>query len=284
MEQTDKIISWAITNGCNAHQLCDYCIAKVEHRTKNIHPPEETLKNIVNGINRLNPNNIYINGGEPFAVKGFVSEVVSNLIANNHRLFVTSNFLAKIDDYIQYLEIAGENLISLNLSYHKSLFSDYLVFINKLERLIAKNRNNNKILVSAVLHPSYLDEIRALDIELNKRFQIKIYPQYLKIHDEYGLRKIYKYSEEQTLIIKSFIDRKFNWVPFSTRNAECLAGKKYIFINCNGEVFRCQSYFEKNKLMGIISNPDFKLLEQSEKCEFDYCSCGSAQSSKLIQS
>ena len=58
---------------------------------------------------------------------------------------------------------------------------------------------------------------------------------------------------------------------------ECWAGTDYLFIVPDGKSYRCQQYYYQKKDIGNLKNPNFTLLNQAIKCDFEYCSCGSAQ-------
>lgn len=280
----NKVISWAITEGCNATPPCHYCIAKVKPLNKNNHPNEENIINIVNGINRLSPSKIFINGGEPFAVPNFLNEVVLGLTQKDNNLFITSNFISPIEDYVKLFELAKGNLIALNLSYHLHLFPNYSHFVNKIQRLVDIIGDKSKIIVSTVLTPTALETIVKLEAELKTKLGIEIYPQYYKVHNESGQREYYHYTASQNEIVDIFSERKKRSYPMETKNRECQAGRKYVFIDSMGSVFRCQMYSEKgtNNNIGNIMEDSFKLVKEAIKCDFDYCSCGSAQNSNLL--
>ncbi|MCL2041484.1 MAG: hypothetical protein FWG84_05520 [Bacteroidales bacterium] len=269
-------ISWAITTHCNNVHPCEYCISQSNKYVK--HPSLKDILLIADKINALGNWEIYINGGEPFSIPHFNDIIIPKLLKSDNEFFVTSNFSYNNDRYLDFVTIAQKQLQKLNLSYHYHLFPDYLQFANKVKNLISLGCPKENIIVSAVLHPNKLEQIKKLDIHLNEELGIYLYPQFIKIKNKDGSLSPYNYSDYQLNIISCFEKiKKQKSFPLNTSNMECWAGTDYLFVIPNGKSYRCQQYYHTKNDIGNIKCPNFKLLNQAAKCDFEYCSCGSAQ-------
>lgn len=261
---------------CNNMHPCEYCISQSNKTIK--HPSLKDILLIADKINSLGSWEIYINGGEPFSVPRFIDTIIPKLLESDNDFFVTSNFSYSNDRYLDFVNIAQKQLQKLNLSYHYQLFPDYLQFANKIENLISLGCPRENIIVSAVLNPDKLEQIRNLDIHLNEKLGIYLYPQFMKIKNENGSVSLHNYNDYQLSIISCFEKiKKQRSFPLNTYNMECWAGTDYLFITPDGKSYRCQQYYYKENDIGNLKSSDFKLLNQAIKCDFEYCSCGSAQ-------
>ncbi len=282
-------VSWVITKDCNAVPVCWYCITKMGTDAGQGIIPFKTIELIAKKIGKLSGCKIFINGGEPFIIPSFSELIVPHLIVNKNLLFVTSNFLNPINDYLAFIDLFYDSIYKLNLSYHAHLFLSPDVFLNKLDQLIISKKNEEKIQVSGLLMPGKLEELAYLDKRVKQRYNISLYPQHLKLYDiKSNIRLPYNYSEEQ----QAYIDEKFGYkrkkergYPVGSKGVKCSAGTKYLFIMDNGDVYPCQmSYYEKpyNPICNLVDS-EMHFFDNTITCGFDYCGCGSAQNLAIIE-
>jgi MoaA/NifB/PqqE/SkfB family radical SAM enzyme len=234
---------------------------------------EKTWQQWVEALEKLPPATIYFAGGEPFLYAG-LPDLLNNLPAK-HRLTGVVTNLSLPARVIQKIK----RRIHLNASFHRE-FVGTEAFVAKVKEL----SDSFEIAVNIVATPENLPAIAAID-ELMKSRNVTL-------HVDPFVDPTFRYSEEQLLLLRKHTaaDRKDlpEFEDFSLK--ACSAGRKYINLMPNGDVFACASGFEyyhsplfahlaagkrvDHYRMGNLFEPGFSLNKEDILCDLPcqaYC-------------
>lgn len=226
------IVMW-VTFQCN--YKCSYCpvVTKFDFGKVFKRNDEKTPDEWIAALEKLPPARIYISGGEPFIYKGLPDFINKQ---SKHKILgaVTNGTVpAKIYDRIN-------RKIHLNISYH-SEFTNQDEFLKKIEELQALKKFY--INVNIVATPENLPIISILkDRLIDKDVSLHVDP-----YIDPDMKFEYSTEERKTLMGVLYSDRKnsldrLNFESYEKK--QCSAGRNYINIVPNGDVFRCAAGFE----------------------------------------
>lgn len=226
------IVLW-ITFRCN--YKCAYCPVVTKFNYSNIYgkDSEYSYAEWILALDKLPKANIYISGGEPFLYKD-LPDFVNN--QRKHKILgIVTNATVKSSVYNKI-----NKKTHLNLSFH-SEFTTQEQFISKLLELKSLNKFHLNVNIVATR------ENIPLIAELKKGLvceNISLHVDPLIDSDMEFL-----YSQEEKELLHDFLENdrvsnldRLNF--FDYRLKQCSAGKNYINIMPNGDVFRCASGFE----------------------------------------
>jgi MoaA/NifB/PqqE/SkfB family radical SAM enzyme len=207
---------------------------------------------------------IEIVGGEPFIYSNFI-ELVKKL-SSLHLIKITTNLSGNIERFVQ--EVSPER-VELDLNFH-ILFIDLETVIKKT--LILK-KAGFKGGVCYLAYPPQMHKIKYL----SERFQKEgINFALAAFWGEYNGKKYpAAYTDEEKEIMRPFlgdVDRIiYHLNAQSPKGKLCNAGYTYADIQADGRVVRCAPLGEK--VVGNITEENFKLYNEPMPCEADFCSC-----------
>jgi molybdenum cofactor biosynthesis enzyme MoaA len=276
-EEFSRIIEWSITDKCNYN--CSYCIGKSDlELDKNIDYKVMT-KNLVNSLK--GSWEITLSGsGEPTIAKDF-EYIVRELTKNKHYVGLITNLSLPIKNIFNICEYAGEYFKNINASLHPDQ-TDYKLFLEKIKKL-KNNFKNIDIRVTMVAEKGKIERMEKIikyynynniNVLLQRYIEKNCFSGFVEYSDEEkeSLSKYFempKISKNQ----KSKIDKN----NFVKKGRLCRAGKDYIVIGFNGNVWRCWSANEcndKDGFLGNINNGMINIFNKSKICKYDICSCG----------
>ena len=285
------------TSVCN--YKCNYCsFSQFKSSIKFLNLYK--LYNFIIQLYNLKKQDIYIEliGGEPTLDLNIIK--FSNLLFKYYphiRLGIYTNFSQNIQLY-QKLVKNNVNLTITWHSQHNNIFNQN--FIRKLDMLPKEcflknveihvmfeyNNINESIKIFKILRNKYVStELRLLDHDfktkkiyfLNNTYysnqQINQYYNSIKKFKNYNKYLIKCIYNNKTEIIYSindiYLDKKF----YTFRFWKCNAGKDYLYINLNGDIYPCMKYYEqKINLIGNIK--DISTIKfKNVICPFNRCPC-----------
>lgn len=226
------IVLW-ITFRCN--YKCSYCPVVTQFDFGKIYDKdsERSPEEWIAALEKLPTANIYISGGEPFIYKG-LPDFINN--QTKHKILgIVTNATVKTDVYDRV-----NKKIHLNLSFH-SEFTTQDKFIAKIQELKATKKYH--LNVNIVATRANIPTIVKLQELLNDE------DVSLHIDPFIDPDMQFYYSEEEKEILKSLwtkdrvetLDR-LNFDEYAPKI--CSAGKNYINLMPNGDVFRCAGGFD----------------------------------------
>lgn len=259
------VLFWP-TFRCN--YTCSYCTVCTKFDFAKVFLPksEKRVEQWLSAFNNLPPATIYIAGGEPFVYAG-LPELLNNLPRKHQLLGIVSNVSLPASVYRKI-----KRPFHLNASFHREFVSaeNFIARVKELQEFL-------HVHVNIVATPENLPVIASID-ELMRTHRISLHVDPYVDHE-------FRYStEEQTLLGKyTQADRKslVDFDDFSRK--QCSAGRNYINLLPDGQVFTCAAGFNytysplyadlvKNKplghyRMGNIFDSDFKLNSSDVMCE-----------------
>ena len=258
IENDGLIIQWFVTWKCN--MSCTYCwqeSASDVYRTiggKTTKTPVEWA----NAINKLNPVQLYLTGGEPTLYSELPT--LLNLLNSNIKIDMTSNF-GKTFDLEKWKTVDFTNWKTIFFSFHPTQWTNPDDFFIKLEKFI-KICDPFKVGIEMVLHP---DNVKLVDpqkiIEFTKKHGLQ--PAHLDNFVDsavsgFNLKSVPDepieiYKDEYKLNYKlENVTSNVNRTPIY-----CPAGWKKINIDFEGNIFTCMSAVDRSKLFHSTAMPHY---------------------------
>jgi radical SAM protein with 4Fe4S-binding SPASM domain len=263
-DKQNKIASVQLTNRCNL-KCIHCCVDAKSNDTLETDLSTEQIKNIFDKLIIWNPLNIMLSGGEPMIREDFLelleylrNNYTGNIILSTNSLFINNENVEKLAKYCDSFEISIDGVdektcsmvrgkgvfdkvcrnVELLKSYGVSNIKLSMVFSDKNDHLMQQfNELNNKLGTEPVCRNFSAVGRGALNKEFFSDKDAEDYyipPEYLAEN----------YDE-----------------PFGI--SFCSAGKKEIFIGCDGRLYPCPSYMSDNFAMGnvLLSNKIDDLLK-----------------------
>jgi len=247
---------------------CSYCTVFTKFNFTKVFEPksEKKVEQWLEGLEKLPPAMIYVAGGEPFVYAG-LPELVNNLPKKHQLLGIVSNVSLPASVYRKI-----KRPFHLNASFHREFVSaeDFIARVKELQEF-------SHVHVNIVATPENLPLISSID-ELMAKHRISLHVDPYVDHQ-------FRYSaEEQALLRKhTQADRKslVQFDDFSRK--QCSAGRNYINLLPNGDVFACAAGFNyvhsplyseivkgrnlDHFRMRNLFDPEFKLNSSDVMCE-----------------
>lgn len=238
-ESTKSTVEWQVNGHCNYD--CPYCIQSRQFRRGT--PDSSTIEAIVIGFSKLPGEwEIKMTGGEPFAFKGFIEEVIPSLMAETpHVVSVLTNFSAPRNTLRRFCELTGERLRITSASLHPDT-ADVEEFIAKAVeyREMRKALNpNSSFVVNVVMVPGKVkNHFRYRDAMA--MHELRYFPQLMKTKGG-----VFPYSDDERAMIEELTGGSHdptivNRAP-SYRGLHCDAGVRYFVVDQKGEAYTCRT-------------------------------------------
>lgn len=281
MTQHNKIkyIHWKITRRCNYN--CSYCFVRNE-------------EDIFFSSNLLNSVKVKLKGrwhimfdgeGEPFRMKNFLN-IVKKLVEMGHKIGVFTNLSSPVNMLLNFFNVVKGNLFEFNASLHLD-YADPKEFFKKI--LVIKNRTNTEPKVFSVACEGRVEELKEIRRSfISKEIPFFILPRrVIHYNKNNGEKKIAyaKYRPKEIKILKSIQKDFFDFKERNFKDKLCWSGSKYLIMNPEGKIWRCQSAKRANSdkgYLGYITDNNFKLEEEPLSCEYKFCSNKTAVDYKMI--
>lgn len=288
-------VEWQVNGHCNYD--CVYCIQSRKSRVGT--PDSETITAIVGGLAKLPGTwEIKMSGGEVFAFKGFIDQVIPELVQRTpHHLSVLTNFSAPIHILKRFSELTGDRLRVTSASLHPDT-ADVDEFVAKAieyRESRAKHNPHSSFVVNVVLVPGKVSnhfKYREILAEAGFRY----FPQLMKIRGG-----VYPYNDAEKAMIEQITGGSHdpmvvNRAP-SYQGMYCEAGKWYFIVDQKGEAYTCrtgkkyakldsqyemdvdddpeeeQDEYKSKGRLGSFVRGDFQLFARGGKCPYPICPC-----------
>jgi sulfatase maturation enzyme AslB (radical SAM superfamily) len=306
MVKYDIEVDWHINEYCNFN--CIYCFDQTDKKNKykgynNVYKIVDGFRN--SGLTWL----VHVSGGEPLFYPDFMQlcEILSkdhflsintNLSHNNIILFTEKIFPERVG-FIhcslhilerERLGLVGDYIDKYNILRKKGfyVFTSYVMFphlINRFEKDYEYFKKEGIILMPKTYRGDY-NMLKRSDARIFRKIRHSFIKNYPKAYSEKQKSLIQKYTEN-SLVDMNFDDEKtlnigeirtidlthditfINGLP-SFKGKICLAGKKIVRMNPNGDVFRCH---DDNLFLGNLFEGEIELLENNLPCTVNICSC-----------
>jgi len=226
------IVLW-ITFRCN--YKCSYCpiVTKFDFGSIYGKDSERSSEDWIEALNKLPTANIYLSGGEPFLYKE-LPDFINN--QTKHKILgIVTNATVKTDVYKRI-----NKKTHLNLSFH-SEFTNQEKFIAKIKELKATKKYHLNVNIVATRE----------NIPIIVKFQDLLFDEDVSLHIDplIDADMQFEYTDEEANILKPLWQKdriatldRLNFENYSPKI--CSAGKNYINLMPNGDVFRCASGFD----------------------------------------
>lgn len=278
-------IQWFVTWKCN--YACSYCWQEtVAGAYRGERPAEATVDQWVDAITRLEPQQLYLTGGEPTIHRGIV-ELVSRLGTHAAPVYLTTNLGRSFRGPEWVKGVPPEALDNITCSFHPTQ-TTWPEWAGKW-RALCDHFGPDKVGLEMVKHP---DNLRFL-------------PELERLIEEYQPRvaNIDDYFEQPQQMIKPVTTGPCYHQPDFRRGTPpetstdprlapkyCAAGMRRINIDPKGDAYTCMSAVDRSKMfgrhalphyspIGNVLDPDFKLNDGPTLCweTFRCSSCDVAQ-------
>ena len=258
-----KSIDFLITQKCNYR--CPYC-SQSKGYTKSLEEADnKTISAFLEFLKTIsNDYEITISGGEPLTHPNFFF-LLEELKKLDFKVSIVSNFSYPIKEYKKIKDILGDSLSELLVSLHLSQVKNLDEFLNKAVEFDACKENSN-FKVASVLSDENCIELKKI-AEFLKQHNIDFELQHMRIGNSFV-----KYGEQAADYIKKYPISKIKEIS-NTFGKKCLAGRNFLVVYQNGEVYRCySSRFNKIHAMGNIKK-GIKLFDCNTPCLNKKCTC-----------
>ena len=275
-DDLEPTVEWQVNGHCNYD--CSYCIQSKKSRIG--FPDDSTVSAIISQFAQLPGQwEVKMSGGEPFAFKGFINQVIPELVSRTpHRISTLTNFSAPLNVLERFCQLTGDRLRITSASLHPESV-DVDSFIDKAiayRNLRATHNPNSSFVANVVLVPGRVKN----HFKYQERFgseDLRYFPQLMKIKGG-----VYPYDAAEQQMIEqltggSHDPQTVNRAP-SYEGLHCEAGVWYFTVDQTGEAYTCRTgkrFLDVNDQgrMGNLVDGTFKLRTRGGKCPYPICPC-----------
>lgn len=269
-------VEWQVNGKCNYD--CSYCIQSKKSRVG--FPDEQTVDSIIGQFAKL-PGvwEVKMSGGEPFAFKGYIEQVIPGLVNRTpHRISTLTNFSAPLGVLEKFCQLTGDRLRITSASLHPE-FVEFETFLDKAKayrQLRNRHNPNSSFVVNVVLVPGRVkDHVAFREQLLAEGF--RYFPQLMKIKGG-----VYPYNDSEREMIEeltgaSHDPRTVNRAP-SYQGLHCEAGAWYFTVDKNGDAWSCRTDKRfhdpaDGPSLGNLVDGTFQRRHSGGACPFPICPC-----------
>ena len=284
MMKFDVIADWALNKFCNFS--CPYCYVSMKDRRDKAYKGSDAQK-IVDSFNSSGKIwLVHMSGGEPFFHPDFIG--LCKGLTEKHCISVNTNLSNRlVYDFCERIDPQKVSFVHCSLHItereNQNLVNDFIEKVRVLEQA------KHNVFITQVMWPPVVDRFNQIS-EFFKKHGLLVRP---KLFRGYHKWKEYpeSYSDREKSTILNFMkvieeadgqqdkvkvhinpDLDKRWINgyISFRGRPCLAGVKFVAIDFNGNIKRCQS---DPTNLGNIYRGEFNLLENAYRCKARICGC-----------
>ena len=266
-------IEWQVCGVCNYN--CSYCIQSRSSRTGQ--PTAETVKGLLRFFASLPGHwEIKMSGGEPFASKLFMTDIVPGLIEQTtHSISVLTNLSAPMSVLERFAAATEGRLGIVSASLHLESVSA-IDFVGKALALRSLIGSEAQLVVNSVLVPSRLDEAeQARDIV--ESAGLRFFPQVMKVKGPAG---IHPYNEADRPRVDAMTGTDDPAGPLRANTApsyfgrSCWAGVEYFTVTQTGDAWSCRSAKRAGEgFLGNVLDGSIRMRKGPVPCAYHICPC-----------
>ncbi len=262
-------VEWQVCGICNYD--CSYCIQSKANRTG--YPSEADTERFITFFERLPGRwEIKATGGEPFAFRGFLGQIVPGLIERTgHTISVLTNLSAPLPVLERFAELTHGRVGIVSASLHLES-ADVAEFVAKAVRLRQLLAPEARLVVNEVLVPGRLQEVAAARTVVEAA-GLHWFPQVMKVG-----KGVFPYDVGDRERVRALVGtapgpREANLAP-SYRGRACWAGSAYFVLTQQGDAWRCRTArrFGEGRLGNALTG-DIRLADGPMPCVYDICPC-----------
>lgn len=226
------IVLW-ITFRCN--YKCSYCPVVTKFNFEKIYDKnqEQDPDVWIAALDKLPQANIYLSGGEPFIYKGLPDFVNSQ---KKHKILgIVTNGTVPVDVYARI-----KRKTHLNLSYHSEFIAQQS-FIDKIKKLKELKKFHLNVNIVATRE----------NLPMIAEFKEHLVDESISLHIDplIDVDMQFQYSMDEKATLMQYLQKdrvntmdRLDYHAYGMKT--CSAGRNYINIMPNGDVFRCAAGFE----------------------------------------
>lgn len=274
------IVEWQVLGHCNYD--CSYCIQSRKHRQGV--PSREQLQASLAFLRAL-PGawEVKTTGGEPFAFKAFLDDVVPALMDTAHAMSTLTNLSAPVHKLEHFARLTRGRLRVVSASLHLE-HTTPAAFLDRLEALRDATDGTARMVVNCVLAPDHLNAVRAAQLEVEAR-GFKMFPQLMKHKSG-----VFAYSTAQMAQVRAIVGdleaaaaaRTANLAPAYT-GRRCFTGARYLVLTKDGDAWSCRT--AKRHGEGFLGNvrTGIALRRGPVRCPYTICPCATPANRGMIE-
>jgi len=280
----DIIADWALNKFCNFS--CPYCYFSLKDRRNSAYKGDNEQCHINSFNNSGRIWLVHMSGGEPFLHPDFID--LCKGLTEQHYISVNTNLSSRlVYDFCEHIDPKKVSFVHCSLHItereNQNLVNDFIAKVRILEQA------SFNVFISQVMWPPVVDRFNQIS-EFFKKQGMLVRPKLLRGYYKW---KEYpeSYSESEKSALLHFMkvieaadsqadkpaghinpDMDKLWINgyVSFKGMPCLAGAKFVAIDFNGNIKRCQS---DPTNLGNIYRGEFNLFENAERCKAKICGC-----------
>lgn len=269
-------VEWQVGGHCNYD--CSYCIQSPQSRVGQAAP--DLIASVIAHLAKLPGGrwDIKMSGGEPFAAKRFLTDIIPGLIAETpHRVSVLTNFSAPRSVLERFLSLTRERLGVVSASLHLEHtdldpFLDKALWFDGLRRELAPT---SSFVVNSVLVPGTVRRLLPLAARIEAA-GLRWFPQLMKVKTG-----TYPYDPDERRLIDTALATRLdpadaNLAP-SYLGRFCHAGAWYFVLDQLGRASSCRTARRDSGPeapdLGSMADGSFALRRRGAPCPFSICPC-----------
>jgi len=272
-------VEWQVGGHCNYD--CSYCIQSRAYRVGQAEAG--TVDAIMKGLASLPGRwDIKMSGGEPFASKRFMTDIVPRLVAETpHRVSVLTNFSAPKTILERFARLTGARLgvVSASLHLESVVAADFVekaIWFRDLRHDLCPE---SSFVVNSVLVPGTIRQIFDIKAAVESA-GLRWFPQFMKVKTG-----VFPYDADEKRLIETLVDASHD--PFAVNRAPsyrghfCHAGAWYFVLDQRGHAWSCRTAKRfgtdpsepEYSDLGSMVDGTFALRKKGAACGFDICPC-----------
>lgn len=269
-------VEWQVGGHCNYD--CSYCIQSKASRVGQA--DASTIEAVLKGLASLPGRwDIKMSGGEPFASKRFMTDIIPGLVARTpHRVSVLTNFSAPRAILERFATLTGPRLGIVSASLHleevePGAFLDKAVWFREVR---AASCAASSFVVNSVLVPGRIREL----IDVRERVEaegFRWFPQFMKLKTG-----VFPYDRDERALIEHLVGESHD--PMTVNRAPsykgrfCHAGAWYFVLDQRGRAWSCRTAKRHGEEpaasdLGSMVDGTFALRREGGFCPYDICPC-----------
>lgn len=259
-------IDLKITYACNYQ--CEYCYQRNKDGTRpHDFLSKENAENFVKFCRRLGSSfHITLAGGEPF-VYPYLQYLGEELTQMGNTVNLITNFSVDFEKIKRFIEGCNGKLDWFSISIHLTQWTDMELFYKKLRQLIDYNHDVDQsfnIVCTCVVTNDNFKKVQEMDLTMNQEFK-EIQVQYQRVLYD-GVYDIYTDEIEAFLAEKglSMTIKKEEANTLNFYGRKCWAGSRFFYIESNGDVRRCYTPQQNNKLFYLGNLEKYEEIKINE--------------------
>jgi MoaA/NifB/PqqE/SkfB family radical SAM enzyme len=269
-------VEWQVGGHCNYD--CSYCIQSKASRVGQAEAA--TVEAVLSGLAALPGRwDIKMSGGEPFASKRFMTDIIPGLVARTpHRISVLTNFSAPRTILERFASLTGLRLGIVSASLHleeveAGAFLDKAVWFRDVRAACCPD---SSFVVNSVLVPGRIREL--IDVRARVEAEgLRWFPQFMKLKTG-----VFPYDRDERALIERLVGESHD--PMAVNRAPsykgrfCHAGAWYFVLDQRGRAWSCRTAKRhgdepERSDLGSMVDGTFSLRREGGSCPYDICPC-----------